>query len=83
MWREGSPLVQFVWMQIQTATNSMEVPLKPKNKTTILPANTTPEHMPIENDNSERYMCPNVHYRNIYKYPEYWSNLNLHQQVNG
>ena len=45
----------------------MEVPLKPKNKTTILPSNNTPEHIPRGNDNSERYMCPNVHYSNIAK----------------
>ena len=37
VWRKGSPLALLVGKQIDTATmeNSMEIPLKTRNKTTI------------------------------------------------
>ena len=45
--------------------NSMEVPQKTKNGTTI-PSNLTPGHISRENDNTKRYMHPNVHCNTIY-----------------
>ena len=48
--------------------NSMEVPQKTKNKTTILSSNATPGYIFKEhkNTNSKRYMHPNVHRGIIY-----------------
>ena len=46
--------------------NSMEVPLKTKNRATIWPSNLTPEHVARENYNSKRYMHPNVHSSTIH-----------------
>ena len=43
----------------------MEVPQKTKNGTTI-PSNLTPGHIPRENDNTKRYIYPNVHCDTIY-----------------
>ena len=43
--------------------NSMVVPQKTRNRTTLLPSNSTPEYISEknENSNSKRYMHPNVH----------------------
>ena len=45
-----------------TMENSMEVPQKIKNKTTILSSNFTSGYLSKENENtnSKRYMCPNM-----------------------
>jgi len=55
-------------MYIGTATmeNSMEVPLKTKNRTIMWSCNPTPGHVSRENHNLKRYMYPNVHRRTIY-----------------
>ena len=39
--------------------NSMEIPLKTRNKTTIWPSNSTTGHIPWENHNKKRHM--NIH----------------------
>ena len=43
MWRNGNPLALLVGMQIGTASldNSVEVPQKIKNRTTLWPSNCT------------------------------------------
>ena len=41
-----------------TMENSMEVPLKTKNRTIIWTSNPTPGHISIENHNLKIYMCP-------------------------
>ena len=46
--------------------NSMEVPLKTKNKTTIWPSNPTPGHIPREEHDPTGYMDPNVHCSTVY-----------------
>ena len=45
--------------------NSIEVPQKTKNGTTIL-SNLTPGLIPRENDNTKRYMHSHVHCNTIY-----------------
>ena len=69
VWRKGNPLKLLVGMYIDTATmeNSMEVPLKTKNRTTIWHNNPTTGHKPWENHNSKRLMYHNVHRSSIYK----------------
>ena len=49
-----------------TMENSMKVPLKTKNRVTILTCNPTPGHITRENSNLKRYMHPNVHSSTIY-----------------
>ena len=49
-----------------TMENSMEVPQKTKNRTTIRSSNPTPGHISSENSNSKRYMYPNIHSSNIH-----------------
>ena len=53
MQRKGNPLVQLVGMQAGTATleNSMEVPQKTKNRTTLRPSNCTTRYL------SKGYRC--------------------------
>ena len=48
--------------------NSMEVPQKTKNRTTIQSSNSTPGYISRknENTNSKRYMHPNVHSSTIF-----------------
>ena len=43
VWRKGNPLTLLVGMQTSTATmqNSVEIPLKPGDRTTIQPSNPT------------------------------------------
>ena len=55
-------------LQTDTATmeNSMEIPLKTRNRTTIWPNNPTTGHKPWGNNSLKRYMYPNVHCSNIY-----------------
>ena len=45
-----------------TVENSMEIPQKTKNRTTILSSNPTPGHLSRENHDLKRYMYFNVHY---------------------
>ena len=53
MWREGNPLALRVGMQTGTATleNSMEVPQKIKNRTTLRPSSCTTRYL------SKGYSC--------------------------
>ena len=46
MWRKGKPLTLLVGMKTSTATmeKSVEIPLKPGNRTAIWPSNPTPGH---------------------------------------
>ena len=48
VWRKGNTLVLLVGMQIDTATmeDSMEVPLKTRNKTNIQSRNPTTMYIP-------------------------------------
>ena len=48
MWRKGNPSTLLVGMKIDTATmeNSMEIPQKTKNRTTIRLSNPTTGHIP-------------------------------------
>jgi len=50
MWRKRNPLVPLVGMQTSAATveNSMEVPQKVKNRTTLLSNNHTTGYLPKE-----------------------------------
>ena len=68
VWRKGNPPTLLVGMQTSTATmeNSMEIPLKATNKTTIWPHNPTTGHIPRGNHNWKRHMCPNVHCSTVY-----------------
>ena len=54
MWRKGNPRALLVGMYICTATieNSMEVPQKIKNRTTIQSGNSTPGYLSEENENT-------------------------------
>ena len=47
MWRNGNPLALLVGMQAGAATleNSVEVPQKTKNRTTLQPSNCTTRHL--------------------------------------
>jgi len=47
--------------------NSMEVPPKTQQRTTICPSNPTPEYILKESHNSKIYMHPSVHCNTIYK----------------
>ena len=57
-----------VGMQTDKATmeNSIEIPLKVRNKTTMWPSNPTTGHIPWGNHNWKRYMYCNVHCSTIY-----------------
>ena len=51
-----------------TVENSMEIPLKTKNKTTISTNNSSPRIYLVKNENinSKRYLPPNVHSSPVY-----------------
>ena len=68
VWRKGNPLKLLVGTQIDTATieNSVESPLKIRNKTTIWPSNPTTGHMPWGIQNWKRHVYPNIHCNTIY-----------------
>ena len=53
VWRKGNPLILLMGMQTSTATmdNSVEIPLKTGNRTTIRPSNPTAEHTHRGNQN--------------------------------
>ena len=65
MWRKGNPLTLFMGMQTGAATleNSMEVPQKVKNKTTLSRSNCITSPLPKGNKNtySKGHMHPNVY----------------------
>ena len=60
-----NPCALLVGMEIGAATmeNSMEIPQKTKNRTTITSSNSTPGYLYEENKNInlKRYMHPEVH----------------------
>ena len=60
IWRTSNPPTLLVGIKIGAATmeNSMEVPLKIKNRTTILTSNPTPGHISGENHNSKKINEP-------------------------
>ena len=70
VWRRGNCPTLLVGMQTgaNTRENSMEFPLKTKNRVTVWSGNPTPGHISRknENTNSKRYMHPSVHNRTIY-----------------
>ena len=70
MWRKGNPQTLFVGMWIGAATmeNSMEIPQKIKNGTSIWSSYFTSGYLfeEYENINSKRYMHPYVHCSIIY-----------------
>jgi len=68
LWRKGNPCALLVGMQTSTATveNSMDVPQKVTNRTTISFSNSTFGYGENENTNSKRYMYPHVHCSIIY-----------------
>ena len=65
MQRKGNPLALLVGMQTGAATleNSMEVPQKIKNRTTLKPSNYTTRYLSkgYKNADSKRHMHPNVY----------------------
>jgi len=60
VWRKGNPLTLSVRMYIgaNTMENSMEVPQKTKNRTTMQSSNPTPGHLSRENHNSKKIHAP-------------------------
>ena len=83
MWRKGSPPALLVGMEIGAATveNSVEVPQKIKNRTTILSSNSSSGYLAptptkekkrktTKNTNSNRYRHPYVHSNTIYNSQE-------------
>ena len=65
MQRKGNPLALLVGIQTGAATleNSMEVPQKVKNRTTLQSSDSITRYLPKEykNTNSKGYMYPNVY----------------------
>ena len=70
MWREGNPcaLVVRIYIGVATMENSMEVPLKIKNRTTTWLSNSTSGYLFKENKNTnlKRYVHPMSICRIIY-----------------
>ena len=66
VWRKGNPLILLVGMQIGSVTreNSMKDPQI--TRVAKQSSNLTPGHIPRENDNTKRYIYPNVHCDTIY-----------------
>ena len=63
-----NPFTLLVEMQTSTATleNSVEIPLKTRNRTTIRPSNPTAGHTHQGIQNWKRHMYPNVHRSTVY-----------------
>ena len=65
MWRKGNPLALLVGMQTGAATleNSVEVPQKIKNISTLWPSNSTARNIPkgYRSDDAEGHLYPNVY----------------------
>ena len=70
MGRKGNSHTLLVGVQTGAATmeNSMKIPQKIKNRTTIRSSSSTAGYLSkeYENTNSKRYMYPNVHCSIIY-----------------
>ena len=68
VWRKGNPPTLLVGMQTSTATmeNSVEIPWKIANRTTLWPSNPTAGHTHWGNQNWKRHMYPNVHRSTVY-----------------
>ena len=49
-----------------TMEDSMEIPLKASNKTTICPSNPTAGHTHRGNQKRKRHVYPNVHHSTVY-----------------
>ena len=58
------------WWEVQTSTatmeNSVEIPLKIANRTTLWPSNPTAGHTHWGNQNWKRHLYPNVHCSTVY-----------------
>ena len=69
MWRKGNSLTLLVGMEIDTATmeDSMEIPLKTRNKTIIWCNDPSTRLIAWEDHNWKRHMYPSVHCSTIYK----------------
>ena len=65
MWRNRNPLALLVGMQTGAAPleNSVEVPQKIKNRTTLWPSNSTARNLPkgIRSADAQGHMYPNVY----------------------
>ena len=83
IWRKRNSLALLVGMQIDTTTmeNSMEIPLKTRNRTTIWPSNPTTGHIPWENHNCKRFLYPSV--AALFTIPRTGRHLDVHWQMNG
>ena len=68
VWRKGNPPALLVGMQIDTATmeNSMVVPLKSKNRSTVCPRSPTTGHITRENLISKGCIHRNVYCSTVY-----------------
>ena len=68
VWRKGNPLTPLVEMQTSTATmeNSVEIPQKTGNRTSVWPSNPTAGHTHRGNQNWKGHVYPNVHHSTIY-----------------
>ena len=68
VWRKGNPLVLLVRMWIYTVTleDTIEIPLKTRNKTIIWPSNPITRHIIWGNQSWKRHMYPNVHCSTMY-----------------
>ena len=68
VWRKENPPTLLVGVQVDAATmeSSTEVPLKTKNRITILSSNITPRHLSGENHKLKGYMHPNGHCSTTY-----------------
>ena len=68
VWKKGNSLTLLVGMQTSTATieNSVEIPQKTGNRTTIWRSNSTAGRTQQGIQNWNRRMQPNVHYSTIY-----------------
>ena len=64
MWRNENPLALLVGMQTGAATleDSVEVPQKIKNRTTLRPSNSTTKNLPRghRSDDAQGHMYPKV-----------------------
>ena len=65
--------------------NTMEVPYKPKNRTTIWSCNSTSEHMPRKKNVIQKDTCTLVFKAALFTIPRTWKQpycLYVHQQKN-
>ena len=68
LWIKGTLFQVLVVMQIEVITmeNSLEIPLKTRNKTAIWSTNPCTGHILWRNHNQKRHMHPSVHHSTIY-----------------